>query len=811
MKRFPIYPFLIFLFGHNIKKVQPIESFQGFLNLINTWYSIPREEIFLQIDQPNFEPGDTVWFKAFLINRMNHKPSYLSKIIHIHLLNSRNEILESELIRTDITSGSGYLPIPKQLLPGIYKLVAYTNYMLNFPSHSYNIQPIIINSEKEEFPIIKKRKLPKNLTFKKNDIQFLPESGNLINGYPCVTAFKAINSQGKGIGLKGIVTDNNNTKVTEFSSEHDGMGKFQLEPIHGRTYTAHVIFADGTKGDYPLPKTNNYAFIININGQNKNKITATIVPGDSLYHKNIKTYLVALSGGKVVYAARGTDAYRVNFNSSNFPMGICNITLFDTKFQPIAERLIFINKKGIHVALFPEKENYGAKEKINLQFKVTDSDTMLMPGDYSIAVFDSSKITDMYSNFNIVTKLLLSDELKGEIEDPGYYFRSDTGRNRFLDLVMLTNGWSRYYWHQINEKEYPLINFKPETEQFISGKVLNRKKLPVKRGIVTLISKQGKMLFLNQTTDDSGNFEFHNLTFDNGTQLILSATTAKGKQNGLRIILDSSQTKKMVEPTITQTESIFQRGILNKIKTLKKKAVGNSSIKGFELPTFTKTSKIRNIDQEPPLTAPGYTISSDEIRSFTNILDALTLVPGVFVTRDSNGDSHVRIDNSYSNSGSTDPLVVIDGTELTGTGAIDQIDNLSPEMVDSIIVVTDASAAVYGVRGGYGVIEIFTKKNQSFSNRTVTGGLKEFYPIGYQEPKEFYSPRYKSVKEHKSLLPDRRYLIYWDGDIETSDKKGATISFYSADPIAEYKVILQGITNNGVPIFKEIFINRNSP
>ncbi|MBP8067472.1 MAG: TonB-dependent receptor, partial [Pedobacter sp.] len=48
------------------------------------------------------------------------------------------------------------------------------------------------------------------------DVQFFPESGNLIQDLPNRIAFKAINAQGKGEDIKGSVFDNDGEEITTF-------------------------------------------------------------------------------------------------------------------------------------------------------------------------------------------------------------------------------------------------------------------------------------------------------------------------------------------------------------------------------------------------------------------------------------------------------------------------------------------------------------------------------------------------------------------------------------------------------------------
>ena len=86
------------------------------------------------------------------------------------------------------------------------------------------------------------------------------------------------------------------------------------------------------------------------------------------------------------------------------------------------------------------------------------------------------------------------------------------------------------------------------------------------------------------------------------------------------------------------------------------------------------------------------------------VADLLEGVPGVQVIR-SGASFSVRV-----RSATGDPLVVVDGTALTVTGT-DALAALNPTDIERIDVLKDGAAtAIYGWRGGSGVILIRTKR-----------------------------------------------------------------------------------------------------
>lgn len=107
------------------------------------------------------------------------------------------------------------------------------------------------------------------------------------------------------------------------------------------------------------------------------------------------------------------------------------------------------------------------------------------------------------------------------------------------------------------------------------------------------------------------------------------------------------------------------------------------------------------------------TVTSDEIaRQPTVSLERLLAgrIAGVRVTHAAGGGISVQIRGPTSLSLSTAPLYVVDGVSITpGPGGT--LSWLNPHDIASIEVLKDAaSTAMYGVRGGNGVIVIKTKR-----------------------------------------------------------------------------------------------------
>ncbi|HEY7236137.1 MAG TPA: TonB-dependent receptor plug domain-containing protein [Gemmatimonadaceae bacterium] len=114
-----------------------------------------------------------------------------------------------------------------------------------------------------------------------------------------------------------------------------------------------------------------------------------------------------------------------------------------------------------------------------------------------------------------------------------------------------------------------------------------------------------------------------------------------------------------------------------------------------------------------PEAAPQPMVTSDDINQrpgqpIEEILQAK--VPGIIVMRTTDGGIAVQMRGASSFYSSSEPLYVVDGVPFkTGPGGA--LVGVNPYDIDTIKVLKDpADTAIYGIRGGNGVIVITTKR-----------------------------------------------------------------------------------------------------
>ncbi|MDB5154907.1 MAG: hypothetical protein JWR54_3658, partial [Mucilaginibacter sp.] len=123
---------------------------------------------------------------------------------------------------------------------------------------------IVAESEQKDRKVV----IPVNVSRpEKTDLQFLPEGGNLVAGFPAHIGFKAIGEDGKGVDISGIITDHDQKQVVSFQSLHNGMGSFYMQMQSGENYIAKVTLPGGTTKEYPLPIVKSSGTVLQVKSQ----------------------------------------------------------------------------------------------------------------------------------------------------------------------------------------------------------------------------------------------------------------------------------------------------------------------------------------------------------------------------------------------------------------------------------------------------------------------------------------------------------------------------------------------------------------
>jgi len=272
--------------------------------------------------------------------------------------------------------------------------------------------------------------------------------------------------------LTGNIVDSKGVKVIDFCTEHGGMGMVMFFPIEGEKYFAKVSSDENMDKEYELPEPSTEGGMINI----KSNQDAFIIQS---YVSHGVASLVLHNGSEIYYcepvnqgpANQGSTIIRVE--GKNLSRGINNVLLMSSTGEILAERLFFVYEKDVvKTDLNFNKDIYGKRDKVTVSATLKDLKGDPVTGEFSVSVLDGN-FRYFSQEEDIDSYMLISSELKGKINNPGYYFNNSVPlneRQRAADLLMMVQGW-RYYDIPYLYNHHPQVKYGKEFTQSISGLV----------------------------------------------------------------------------------------------------------------------------------------------------------------------------------------------------------------------------------------------------------------------------------------------------------------------------------------------------
>ena len=141
-------------------------------------------------------------------------------------------------------------------------------------------------------------------------------------------------------------------------------------------------------------------------------------------------------------------------------------------------------------------------------------------------------------------------------------------------------------------------------------------------------------------------------------------------------------------------------------------------------------------------------------------------------------------------------LVYLNGSLIPSEEAVSDVLSLPLSQIESIIYVSGLSAAPFqdpfsmGEVSPYPVLMVRTKPQ--VRTDLVPYNVFSSYPLGWQKPARFYSPKYDTPERLKSKAKDNRITLYWNPSVKLDENGEATISFYTSDSDSQYRIEVEG-------------------
>lgn len=773
---------------------------------------LPQEKVYLHLDRSYYSAGDTVWFKAYLVKAGTHRADLASKNLYVDLLKKANgKLVEHIVLKNEGGFSHGALDLPDSLSAGAYEIRAYTNWMRNFPENYFFSKDVfILDKTAMGFGI--------DVSSEIDDLQFFAEGGELVEALENRMAFKAVNNSGQGIDFKGYIISEEQDTIVTIQSQHLGMGSFVFTPEPGEKYFA-IIENQLSAKQYELPDAKPQGYTLYVDNVSDPAVIKVIAQ-NNFSDKELPMLIVQQRGTVIVaFQSKVEGNYfawalpKKNFTEN----GVAQLTLFNSNGEPQCERVIYISSQApLQISVSADKTEYKPREKVVLLIHATDGAHNPIAGNFSLSVTDSKQVPVELNGSTICNYLyltsdiqkLMEEKIKGNIEQPNYYFNpANPNALNHLDILLMTQGWRRFLWTDVVNKKHNAPQFEIESGIEIHGSAELKDGKELEKPMKVILSYYhgiDSIANISSSTDLSGGFRFSVTDINGESKIFLRGVKEKGNRDfTLSLDLNEMQDYKPKPGSIDnpfinpphQTQ-IYPVKTGNQNGNVKGKLLKEVTVKAKKVKPEQKMDVRRALYQ-------GYNVKTVDIDKglCTSASSILSMLEGqvsglIFVIApDGTYIPKIRGTSSFGIAGDPPPLILVDGIPVP----LSYLSTMPPCDVKSIDVVT-SNVSLLNARG---VISILTKdandrgKGEELEN---IPGIITAKILGYQVRREFYSPKYPITETHKAeSSKDLRSTLYWNPIIKTDSRGDAKVTFYNSDNTAMIQAGLQGISVDGKP------------
>ncbi|OUR93929.1 hypothetical protein A9Q87_04265 [Flavobacteriales bacterium 34_180_T64] len=761
------------------------QTHDSLINSYEKYSKLPREVVYVHLNKSTYIKGEAIGFSAYVLDKDTKTPSALTTNLYCTISDKNNTIIKQKLIRVEKGISNNVFHVDSLFNSGNYTFKAYTNWMRNFDEQNLFVETInVIDPETETF--VKPKLLPNNL-----DAQFLPEGGHLVADIKSNIGIVIKNSDGFGVGnVEGEIVDKSDQFVTNFKTNALGIGRFVLMPLLHETYTVKI-------------KHRNKDFEFSINNIKPNGVTLALsdlgknvalsfkTNMQSLKNINQKTFKLAIHNGEVIKVTdvKFEDLENIKLISyADLSTGINIFTLFDNNNNPLLERLFF---KFEGIKILKSGEGVVTKTYDSLRVKIPVQ-KLTTAHNFSVSVLPEN--TKAYQRHHtIISYTYLQPYVSGYIENAAYYFTDINRKKKYeLDNLLITQGWSSYRWNTIflnpPTNNYPFengIGFKANINVKKSNQFL----------LFALKANKGDVFALGDNENmflKSGLYPTENETINIGEidtkgrmdepNMYLQFVPSKIPNYTRRFALINNKTPALTEHTQIQP---FTESVLNNTQQLD------------EVYIEAKREQLRT-ERLQKQTRGNVEIFDDRTRLHNRSLAQYLSKKG-FVANDHQGILSISIRNPLTPNNST-PLVYLDGIQLVDFSFLAKFDM---NTVDYIII--NRGGLGEGLRGGAGVIKIYTDPNVIYTTQYGTNYKAFDVPLTFSKQKSFYAPKYSY---YKSQFFKSYGVIGWTPNCSVDENGNLIFSVFDTNT-PHLKLFIEGITQDGQFLVEEKTISLN--
>ncbi len=426
-------------------------------SILQRFHANKSVALHIHSNKSTYVSDEKIWFSIYAFEKVSAKINKNKYNVVVQLTDSNNTILSKSLLYLNNGQVNGNFTLNPEIKTDTYYLKTFIPKNAT-PSAAFTKAIKIINPSSS----IRTKNKVNHIT--KLDVQILPEGGCLISNTLNSCGIKILNANGKGVRLKNLVLEDieGNILKNNVATNALGMGKFSFMPEENITY---FLRSKSKNFKHKLPRTSQIGIALKLEQNYKTgELQIDLNTNErSLAAYSNQDFIITIhkAGLARSYITQFDEDYPklvLNIPSHKLFSGTNTITVFNKDLKPMVERLFFNFESVKETSSFIHEASkvsdtvtYTILNKVGGQTVKTQTSISVLP----------LKTLANTNRDHVFASVHLKPFLNGNIENPSYYFQKNNNKKRYeLDLLLLTQGWSKYNWNTIfnAEKDSELEN-----------------------------------------------------------------------------------------------------------------------------------------------------------------------------------------------------------------------------------------------------------------------------------------------------------------------------------------------------------------
>lgn len=719
----------------------------------------PSQKIYVAFNQEKYAPGDTVFFKAYLLSADLGLWSG-SQVMEINLIDKQGEVRQKATIKTQDGMGNNQLILPEDLEAGFYNFTAFTNWMRNFDASVMFQQNLKVVRD-----------------FQVEAISSKPlygiEGGNLTDGLLSNIVVKSM-SPGSMVYLK----DQNGERIDSVMTDSSGFGALKAVANKANNY-----FIEEGDAVVFMPAVQDFGYNLSVTSpRSSSEDVRILVSAQPAPNASILSFIIT-SKGKVVYheAIPGNQA-RVgkSIGQDRLSPGLYQISLLNTEGEVLGYREFYLkDNDDASLRLSLSSETVAPRMPIDLNIdEVGPTDV----GDQlSVSIINAN--VQHFSSLGLAEKITLADRAS-----------SLSDINQTEDLTSLVDHYlilrpKPINWSKIISYEGARPTYGYSTLFQMTGIAKDSAGANLPDNSTLMFYLQNDLMRYEVNIIQGGYFQLNLLDIYGEDELFIMAEKPSGEEvldvDIEWIDLPLPEFKKAPEFKTLSSEDTYAQF------TGKRRKVDHS----FEF--FSSEANLdsladlnRSRAPKVPILEGDNSFNVEDFYLFPTFAEFLNEVVRPLRVGQQKGKPLVRVRFLEPEIATGDPLYIIDGIATKNTEFFLSLD---PKTLKTISVIKyPKKLSRFGEMAKNGIVLVDTK----------TGNVRE--PLnqerliyGLNSPMEF--PELNVEWANESGNPEFRSTVYWNPSVEIDEEGKASVQLMNSDDIATLAIRIEGFVG-GRPV-----------